>query len=132
MPQLQEETARRQLGLPALRPAVTKHSVWIYRVAAIALAVAAICDWTQPPRRQVSVVLYEKLVIGGYRLLVRPATHYFVHCRFQPTCSRYSVEAVHAYGLPKGLWLTTSRLFRCLPWVPFGTRDPIPLLPKNS
>ncbi len=31
-----------------------------------------------------------------------------------------------AHGFPKGLWLTTVRLFRCMPWVPAGTRDPVP------
>ena len=50
----------------------------------------------------------------------------FVRCRYQPTCSQYSTEAVRAHGFPKGIWLTTKRLFRCMPWVPLGTRDPVP------
>lgn len=95
-------------------------------VAAVALAAAAICDWSRPPSHQASVVIYEKAVVGGYRLLVRPITHYFITCRYRPTCSRYSEQAVRAYGLPKGLYLTARRIFRCMPWVPLGTRDPIP------
>jgi uncharacterized protein len=66
------------------------------------------------------------MVIGGYRALLKPLSDRFVHCRFQPTCSRYSEEAMLAHGFPKGLWLTASRLFRCMPWVPAGTRDPVP------
>ena len=31
-----------------------------------------------------------------------------------------------AYGFPRGLWLTLARLFRCMPWVPAGTQDPVP------
>ncbi len=92
----------------------------------VVLAAAAICDWTRPPRQQISVALYERIVIGGYRVLLKPLSDRFVHCRFQPTCSRYSEEAMLAHGFPKGLWLTTARLLRCMPWVPVGTRDPVP------
>jgi len=109
-----------------LRPAVRRRRVWVVWIAAIILAAAAICDWTQPPRQQISVALYQKLVLGGYRTLLKPLSDRFIHCRFQPTCSHYSEEAMLTHGFPKGLWLTTSRLFRCMPWVPFGTHDPVP------
>ena len=90
------------------------------------LTAAALLDWTRPPRQQISVALYERIVIGGYRIILKPLSDRFVRCRFQPTCSRYSEEAMLAHGFPKGLWLTTSRLFRCMPWVPGDTRDPVP------
>lgn len=93
------------------------------RVAAVVLAIAALGDWTRAPSRQVSVVLYNNVVIKGYRLLLQPWGKYIVRCRFQPTCSVYSERAMAKHGFPKGLWLTTSRLFRCMPWVPFGTED---------
>jgi putative membrane protein insertion efficiency factor len=80
----------------------------------------------RPPKRQVSVVLYNTIVIGGYRSVLRPVGNHFIRCRFKPTCSVYSEQAMEAHGFPKGLWLTTSRLFRCMPWVPFGTEDPVP------
>jgi len=80
----------------------------------------------QPPRRQVSVFLYNGVVIKGYRLVLQPWGRYIVRCRFRPTCSVYSEQAMLAHGFPKGVWLTTSRLFRCMPWVPFGTPDPVP------
>jgi putative membrane protein insertion efficiency factor len=109
-----------------LRPAVSKRRVGIIWIAAVVLAAGAIFDWTQPPRQQVSVALYQRLVLGGYRTLLKPFSDRFIHCRFQPTCSNYSEEAMLAHGFPKGLWLTASRLFRCMPWVPVGTHDPVP------
>jgi hypothetical protein len=95
-------------------------------IAAGILATGAICDWTRPPRQQISVALYQRIVIGGYRVVLKPLSDRFLRCRFEPTCSTYSEEAVNVHGFPKGLWLTTARLFRCMPWVPSGTRDPVP------
>lgn len=95
-------------------------------VGAVALGTAAICDWVRPPQEQLSVVVYEKVVVGSYRHFLQPMTGRFIHCRFQPSCSRYSEEAMHAHGFPKGLQLTASRLLRCMPWVPVGTLDPVP------
>jgi putative membrane protein insertion efficiency factor len=108
-----------------LRPPVKKRRAWLW-IAAVAIATAAICDWTRPPEKQVSVVLYRVIVIDGYRLILQRPGRYFIRCRVHPTCSAYSEEAVRVHGFPKGLWLTTSRLFRCMPWVPFGTEDPVP------
>lgn len=99
--------------------------VWIVLISAVVLA-AAICDWSRPPRRQVSVALYQKIVIGGYRVILKPLSDRFIRCPFQPTCSMYSEKAMHVHGFPKGLWLTTARLVRCMPWVRAGTRDPVP------
>ena len=46
-------------------------------------------------------------------------------CRYTPTCSHYSREAVERYGVMRGVGLTVRRLFRCHP---FGGRgyDPVP------
>ena len=90
------------------------------------LTIATIADWTQPPQKQVSVYLYERAVIAPYRGVVRPFLTAFVRCRYRPTCSQYSLDAVRAHGFPRGFWLTTTRLFRCMPWVPLGTHDPVP------
>ena len=46
-------------------------------------------------------------------------------CRFTPTCSHYAIEALQAYGVIKGLWLTVKRLARCHPWH-VGGHDPVP------
>ena len=100
---------------------------WVIVAVAVTTAAAALTyDWTRPPREQLSVALYERTVISGYRVCVKPVSDHFVRCRFQPTCSHYSEEAMLTHGFPKGLWLTMSRLFRCMPWVAVGTRDPVP------
>ena len=90
------------------------------------LALALAADWMRPADRQLSVVLYKTIVVKGYRKLLRPIGSHFIRCPFTPTCSAYSEQAMQRHGFPKGLWLTTSRLFRCMPWVKYGTNDPVP------
>jgi uncharacterized protein len=46
-------------------------------------------------------------------------------CRFYPTCSTYSVEAIRKHGALRGLALTLARLARCGPWHAGGL-DPVP------
>jgi len=46
-------------------------------------------------------------------------------CRFFPTCSEYTAEAVTKYGAFKGLGLGLKRIFRCHPWNSGGF-DPVP------
>ena len=50
----------------------------------------------------------------------RPAS-----CRFYPSCSHYSIQALKKYGIVKGGWLTVKRLARCHPYNP-GGYDPVP------
>jgi len=50
-------------------------------------------------------------------------------CRFEPTCSRYFVEAVERFGIWRGGWLGLKRMARCHPWGGHGL-DPVP--PKDS
>lgn len=38
------------------------------------------------------------------------------HCRFVPSCSEYSYEAVKKYGVIKGLFLGLKRVLKCNPW----------------
>jgi len=112
--------------MPELRQSLRRGRFWIILIAAVVLAAAAIIDWTKPPRTQGSVYLYERALIQPYRSFVRPVTKSFVHCRFVPTCSQYSVIAVQTYGFPKGFWLTMKRVCRCGPWVKPGTLDLLP------
>ena len=46
-------------------------------------------------------------------------------CRFHPTCSQYTTEAVELYGVTKGVWLGIKLISRCHPWNP-GGHDPVP------
>ncbi|MHA8051457.1 membrane protein insertion efficiency factor YidD [Aquirufa sp. ROCK-SH2] len=46
-------------------------------------------------------------------------------CRYQPTCSEYTKQALMKYGLLKGLQLAIKRIFSCHPWGRSG-HDPVP------
>ena len=47
------------------------------------------------------------------------------HCRFQPTCSHYAIDALKTHGALKGSALTIRRILRCHPFGGAGY-DPVP------
>jgi len=57
-----------------------------------------------------------------YQRVVSPAIPR--RCKYEPTCSRYAVEAVREYGILRGLVLAGWRLLRCNPWS-YGGYDPV-------
>jgi putative membrane protein insertion efficiency factor len=52
-------------------------------------------------------------------------------CRFYPSCSAYSHEAISVHGARHGGWLTLKRLVRCRPLGPSGF-DPVPDPPQRT
>lgn len=63
------------------------------------------------------------LTIRAYRLLVSP--WFGAACRFTPSCSAYTQEAIHRHGAVRGVWLGARRIARCHPWGSSGY-DPVP------
>jgi len=57
-----------------------------------------------------------------YRSLISPAIPR--RCKYEPTCSRYAIEAIREYGILRGLVLAVWRLLRCNPWS-HGGYDPV-------
>lgn len=76
------------------------------------------------------MLVFKKILIFPFLVLIRvyqvaispftPAT-----CRFQPTCSHYSIEALQKHGLIVGGWLAIKRITSCHPWGKGGF-DPVP------
>ncbi|MDJ0731310.1 MAG: membrane protein insertion efficiency factor YidD [Crocosphaera sp.] len=63
------------------------------------------------------------LLIKGYRKFISPL--FPPSCRFRPTCSQYTLEAIEKFGALQGSWLGLKRILRCHPFHP-GGYDPVP------
>ena len=63
-------------------------------------------------------------LVRAYRLTLSPWLG--SSCRFTPTCSAYSLDALERHGAVAGSYLTLHRLVRCNPWCE-GGHDPVPL-----
>ena len=57
-----------------------------------------------------------------YRFLISPLLGQ--SCRYLPTCSEYSIEALKTYGFFKGIFLSLKRILSCHPWKEGGF-DPV-------
>lgn len=62
-------------------------------------------------------------LIRGYQRYISPA--FPPRCRFTPSCSQFTLEAVERYGLLRGCWMGMKRLAKCHPFHPGGF-DPVP------
>ena len=62
-------------------------------------------------------------LVRMYQLVISPVMG--PHCRFIPSCSDYTIEAIERLGLVMGIILSIRRILRCHPWHPGGF-DPVP------
>jgi putative membrane protein insertion efficiency factor len=62
-------------------------------------------------------------VISFYRRAISPLLP--AHCRYEPTCSAYAIEAIRVHGAGRGVVLAARRIGRCHPWGGTGM-DPVP------
>lgn len=63
------------------------------------------------------------LLVRIYQIAISPLLG--SNCRFTPTCSAYSIEALQRHGAWRGGWLAIRRISRCHPWGGDGY-DPVP------
>lgn len=75
----------------------------------------------RPPGRIPSAVLLA--LLRAYRLVLSPWIGN--QCRFEPTCSRYAIEAIERHGAGAGSYLAARRVMRCHPFCR-GGHDPVP------
>lgn len=70
-----------------------------------------------------------RILVRAYQLLLSPVLTWLAGpgggCRFEPSCSRYFLEAVEAHGAVRGSLLGFKRMARCHPWGGHGC-DPVP------
>ena len=90
---------------------------------AAALMAAVAFDLGRPPQSQWST----RAALAGihaYQATLSPLyARLGVQCRFTPTCSVYGEAVVRRFGIIRGGWMATKRLFKCGPWTPPGTTD---------
>ncbi len=65
---------------------------------------------------------YAVSLIKGYQKYISPLSS--PSCRFYPSCSHYSAEAIEKHGLIRGGWMATKRISKCHPFHPGGF-DPV-------
>lgn len=110
--------------MPTLRIRRMKRPLpWLCALALLVLV--AILDSTRAPPHQISARLYLGSVCV-YQRDIHPLTSRYIRCRYKPTCSHYSTDAVRRFGIAKGLRLTIKRIVSCNRTVQNGTYDPVP------
>jgi putative membrane protein insertion efficiency factor len=68
-------------------------------------------------------------LVKFYQLFISPVMPNA--CRYYPTCSHYTIEAIQKHGVGYGLWLSIKRLLRCHPFGASGI-DLVPACKKSS
>ncbi len=60
-------------------------------------------------------------ILKVYRAVISPL--YGDVCRYYPSCSHYTLQAIQHHGVVRGVWLGTRRIARCHPWAAGGIDD---------
>lgn len=70
--------------------------------------------------------MFKSIALGAIRFYKRYLSPLLPpSCRFEPTCSQYTYQAIEIYGVVRGTWLGMKRIARCNPLNP-GGYDPVP------
>lgn len=96
-----------------------------YLALLFCLVALTVGDTFRKPESQVTARLY----VAGvhfYQRVGRPLLEGHIQCRYNPTCSDYSIEAVRRFGIRRGIVMTERRLEACQTTVALGTHDPVP------
>ena len=94
-------------------------------LAVLALvAVGIVLDAFRPAQAQLTAGWYVDAV-HAYQRFGRPVANRYIRCRYSPTCSEYSIQAVQKYGIARGIVLILRRLASCRQSVKMGTFDPV-------
>jgi putative component of membrane protein insertase Oxa1/YidC/SpoIIIJ protein YidD len=121
---LWKQSAASECAMPAMWQRLIRRPE-PYLAVVFAVVALAVADCTREPRIQVTSECWVNAV-HVYQRFGRPLTNRFIRCRFRPTCSEYSAQAVAKFGTARGLVMTFRRLTSCRAKVPLGTLDPVP------
>ena len=108
--------------MPTLRKCLILPHTYLLLCAGLLLSVGL--DTLRSPQRQVTARAYIGAV-REYQRYVRPLLRECIRCRYRPTCSEYSVQAVRKHGIRFGLVASGKRVLSCKRTVPMNTLDTV-------
>lgn len=123
MPKLWKQSHAGERKVSALRKRLKRPETYLFGLFLVFALV--LLDTARSPENQITARGY----IAGvhlYQKVGRPLLAGRVVCRYRPTCSDYSIQAVGVHGIWRGTKLTIARIHSCTGAVPAGTHDPVP------